>query len=352
MEKIIEKLKQFFYWLLLQYKYLNQSFYIKKYLNEESKKILPPPSVKNVKSHWRQYTRLFDINFTRFYTAMNGEFSKYYIPDNLYYSYIDMHFNNSVFSPGVDIKAFYEIINPNLKMAKTTFRKLNGSCYSSDFKLIKELQIKDHFKADLEYIYKPAFDSQGGKGIKFLNSNDITPEFIDSNNNFIIQDVIEQHESLSKLHRSSLNTIRIITLFFKGQVYILSSVLRMGISGSRIDNASKGGIVVGIDESGRLKEIAYSSSDRKKYTEHPDSQIVFDGYQIEGFDSVVNIVSEQAKKFPFFRLISWDFAIDKTGEAVFVEFNLKNGQLDFHQFCNGPLFGELTDEVLSEVFLN
>lgn len=351
MAHFVKIIKKLFYRLVIYYKYLNQSFYIKGYLNKESKNILPPPSVENVKSYWSQYTRKFDINFTRYYTSMNGEFSQYYIPDNLYYSYIDMYFNNSSFSPGFDIKAFYEIINPNLRMAKTAFRKLNGICYSSDYELIKEKKYLDQFELDQEYIYKPAFDSQGGRGILFLKTNDITKDFLHSNDNFIIQELVQQHETLSKLHPSSLNTIRVISLFIKGEIHILSSVLRMGVSGSRVDNASKGGIVVGIDNNGKLKKTAYNSNERTKFTAHPDSQIVFEGYKIHGFNSVLDIVSEHAKKFPYFRLISWDFAIDKNGEAVFIEYNLKNGQLDFHQFCNGPLFGDLTDDVLSEVFL-
>lgn len=28
------------------------------------------------------------------------------------------------------------------------------------------------------------------------------------------------------------------------------------------------------------------------------------------------------------------------------------GELDFHQLCNGPIFGDLTEEVLKDVFEN
>lgn len=51
-----------------------------------------------------------------------------------------------------------------------------------------------------------------------------------------------------------------------------------------------------------------------------------------------------------FRLVLWDVAIDEHGIPVLIEANLRNGECDFHQFNNGPLFGELTDQVLGEVF--
>ena len=51
-----------------------------------------------------------------------------------------------------------------------------------------------------------------------------------------------------------------------------------------------------------------------------------------------------------FRLISWDVAIDENAEPVLIEANLQMGDIDILQPVNGPLFGELTDDVLREVF--
>lgn len=51
-----------------------------------------------------------------------------------------------------------------------------------------------------------------------------------------------------------------------------------------------------------------------------------------------------------FRLVSWDIAIDKNGNAVLIEANMRKGGINFHQFNNGPLFGNLTERVLEEVF--
>jgi hypothetical protein len=50
------------------------------------------------------------------------------------------------------------------------------------------------------------------------------------------------------------------------------------------------------------------------------------------------------------RLCSWDIAIGQDGDPVLVEANLSFGEVDFHQMCNGPIFGDLTEAVLAEVF--
>ena len=49
-------------------------------------------------------------------------------------------------------------------------------------------------------------------------------------------------------------------------------------------------------------------------------------------------------------MISWDIAIDNNTDPILVEANFANGQLDFHQLNNGPLFGNLTESILTQVF--
>ena len=51
-------------------------------------------------------------------------------------------------------------------------------------------------------------------------------------------------------------------------------------------------------------------------------------------------------------MISWDLAIEENGDPLLIEFNVCYGELDFHQLCNGPIFKDLTREVLDDVFEN
>lgn len=324
----------------------------KRSLKEEDLNYLNKAEIKEAEDYWRKYTNKYEVKYCSYYSSVSGSFDKRYITDYLYYSYIDKHFNNVKKANGIDDKNYYDNLFPNLKQPRTILRKMNNHYYDYDYNLLKPQDVKNIINKEKRYILKPSTESNGGKGIIFVDNLN-TKKFDDllSSDNFIIQKQVGQHKMLKDLHPSSLNTFRIISLFFKGKVYILSSLLRIGISGSRVDNVSKGGIVVGINENGKLKKEAYSSNERKTYTQHPDTKIIFEGYKIPKHKEILDIIKKEAIKFPNFRMVSWDFSVDENEEIIFIELNLYSGQLDIHQFTNGPLFGELTEEVLAEVFV-
>ena len=176
-------------------------------------------------------------------------------------------------------------------------------------------------------------------------------DYLQMADNVVCQEVIKQHESLERLNSSSINTVRIMTLLFKNRVNVLSSVLRMGVNGSRTDNASSGGIVCGIKSDGLLKNYAYDTSARK-YKTHPQGAD-FGCFRVPNYNDCVDMAVNLAKRFSSIsRLISWDIAIDAAGQPSLIEANFSGGELDFHQLCNGPIFGDLTEEVLNNVFEN
>lgn len=166
----------------------------------------------------------------------------------------------------------------------------------------------------------------------------------------VVQAGIKQSAILSSINKDSVNTARLLSLLKKdGSVKIYSSILRMGIKGAKVDNASSGGISCGINEDGHLKSIAYSNTG-VKYYEHPSTHAKFSDFTIPNFQKMKDIVIETHPKLPHFRLIGWDIACDDLNEPVLIEANLCDSELDFHQLNNGPVFGEDTESILSEVF--
>lgn len=175
--------------------------------------------------------------------------------------------------------------------------------------------------------------------------------FMENNTNVICQEVVKQNQTLSVLNSSSVNTIRIMTLFYDNQVHALSSVLRMGVNGARTDNASSGGLVCGLLPKGQLKDVAYDTC-ANEYLRHPQGA-EFNKFTVPNYDECLCFVSILAKRFASVtRLISWDIAIDEIGHPLLIEFGVSNGQMDFHQLYNGPILGNLTEDVLKDVFNN
>lgn len=188
-------------------------------------------------------------------------------------------------------------------------------------------------------IIKPSVNSSGGSGIVFWrDSDDMDIEvLLKKCDNVVVQELIKQHPTLSAIHPDSVNSIRIMTITTGDKVNELSSILRMGVGKSQVDNVSSGGIAVGIDENGRLKGKAFSGNG-KCFEKHPDGAD-FKGIEVPAFQDCLDICKATAPRFArFSRLISWDFAIGIDNKPLLIEANFRWGELDFHQMCNGPIF--------------
>ena len=87
------------------------------------------------------------------------------------------------------------------------------------------------------------------------------------------------------------------------------------------------------------------------YTMHPDSKIGFDGYMIPSYATCRQLVLSLAPRlYNVSRLVSWDLAISEDGEPVLIEANMTYGGCNIPQMANGPLYGDLTGDVIKEVF--
>ena len=295
-----------------------------------------------------------------YYSSKNGQFDPRYIPNTLYYTVIDQHFNARKLGYGFNDKNYYSKIFSDIKQPKVLVRKINGMLFDENYNQISGKKALDLIISETEVICKPSQETGSGRGIRFFSRN-ISEEickFLDDNrtyDDYIVQALIKQHPTLNKVHAGSINTYRICSLLMNDGVHILSSVLRMGIGTSRVDNATAkdnakyDGMTCGIDESGKLNKYAYGYHTGRRYDKHPDG-LVFDGFQLPSFDKAIELVKQAHPRIAHFRLVSWDIAIDDAGEAVLVEANMRKGSINFHQFNNGPLFGGLTDQVLAEVF--
>ena len=201
---------------------------------------------------------------------------------------------------------------------------------------------------------KQARDSAGGHGISFFNKGtsfqELKSKISKIPGDIVIQEAITQHPEMARLNDSSVNTIRVLSLLARdGDVRIISAITRMGINGAKVDNASSGGITCGIKEDGKLKDIAFSAKGQR-FDSHPNTGLIFSSVVIPSYNELLSKVKELHPLLPHFRLVSWDFCIDKDGDPVLIEANFKQGELDFHQLNNGPVFGEETAAILDEVF--
>ena len=322
---------------------------------QTEKNVLTDEMKKEVKAFWSGY-RSVPLVYHNFYTEKYGEFHKEYIPDEIYYNYIQPYFNSYRLAKALDNKCYYHKMFPGIAQPKLVAYRLNGFWYADDVMLLGgEKEAFEVVAKEKEVFVKRAADSGGGHGVKYLHCKDITEEEFseeikDFKGDVAIQRGITQHEALSKINPSSVNTIRIITLLKREETLVLSAILRMGVGASKVDNSSSGGMTIGLTTDGKLKKTACVDK-RRFVTEHPTSGVVFDGYQLPSFGEATDLVKRASRMVPHFRMVAWDIAILEDGTPTLIEANLYDGQLDSHQIHNGPLFGEDTKKVLDEVIL-
>jgi hypothetical protein len=134
----------------------------------------------------------------------------------------------------------------------------------------------------------------------------------------VVQQRLYQHPQMCKLHPNSLNTIRIVTLFSDNEVVPMSAVMRVGVKGRQFDNWAAGGISLAIDlTTGRLSRKGICKPGLGGIVEqHPDTGIIFEGFEIPNFAQVVQMVCALHGFFYGIHSVGWDVAIAKEGPVV------------------------------------
>lgn len=199
------------------------------------------------------------------------------------------------------------------------------------------------------FVIKKTVDTSSGRDVQIFDPNkmDIREEIKRFGESWVAQELIEQHPDLQKLNSTSLNTFRVITYICDGSICVCPVALRMGRSGADRDNIHYGGISIGVNADGTLKQFAFAECG-DKFTKHPDSKICFEGYRIEGAGAKIRDTAIRChERMPWLGILSWDLSIDAEGRIVLIEVNTTGQSAWFCQMVNGePLFGENTGKML------
>ena len=134
---------------------------------------------------------------------------------------------------------------------------------------------------------------------------------------YICEELINQDSRLATFNESSVNTVRIPSIWAKSEAHILYPFLRTGRKGSVVDNGGSGGIFALIDaESGVVVSDGFDQSGHR-FVKHPDSHVIYKGYQIPEWASLKAAVNKVHSTMPKeFKYVGWDFALTNKGWCV------------------------------------
>ena len=307
---------------------------------------------RQIRDYWKPYTKHICYKWHTFFYSVTGDFDVRYIPEDLMFTEIEGYFNDWSSAHGVDNKNNYQYYFPDVRQPKSVLHLMRGIWHLGDYSVCSfEDALKHALRFD-KLVIKDALDSGKGCSLNFWQKSDgaeaLAKLLGSAKSDIIVQEFITQHPRLGAFNENSVNSIRIVTFLFEEKYHVLAAHLRLGQNGAQLDNVAAGGICCSVKPNGTLKKIGYNK-DAVAFEKHPCG-IVFDGFLVPGWDNVVAAAKKLHERMGDFRIISWDFAVDQEEQPVFIEMNLKYGAMQNHQLHNGPLFGDMTDRVLNEVY--
>ena len=288
-----------------------------------------------------------------YFYSRTGFFTKEYIPNNFYHCELVPRANIHRLQGVLGDKNMCDFLFPGEKKVHSFLKKINGYYYFES-EPVSEKDAISACKNLKDVIIKPAKESEG-RGVQLFSVEDgvttvdgktVGQLFNEYGNDFLIQDRIKQHKDMAALNPSSVNTMRILSYRSGMEVLIIYSVIRIGRSGSVVDNQCAGGISTTISSEGVLGKTAFGgfSTDNIVTT---DTGIELAGYQLPSYEKAIEMVKRLHLKLPWFNLVGWDIAIQEDGNPVLIEFNTNPG-LSQSAFKSG--MGEYTERIIRELW--
>lgn len=253
----------------------------------------------------------------------------------------DDAYRSSFITEGIRL-SFYPRMNVNkntdlLENKYRTYKKYKDMYKREIIRIVKDENPTEENIKKLEefavrhklYVVKPAYAAFGKsvrtESLEMYDSVELAFEAY-RKNGVVIEELIEQGEEMSRIHASSVNTLRLPTVIVKDEngepeVRLFHPSLRTGRGESFVDNFSAGGVSALIDPVTGI--ICTDGADKKghSYECHPDSGVKFKGFQIPDWEEAVSMVKKAAMTLPDNHYCGWDLAYSSQWGWCMVEAN-------------------------------
>ena len=232
-----------------------------------------------------------------------------------------------------------------MRFPQSVIHCIDGQLYDDEFRMINSNIANSILNSYDALVFKKTLFSGHGEGVILCHKGEYG-DLIGKNwggGNYIVQKVIRQCSEFAQFNESSVNVVRMTTLFWNGQVYILGGILRIGAPGSFCDHTGYNNVnprVVGIHDDGKLYD----------YCIDPDGEIMYkecfgkktDGALVPKYEEMKQQAISVHKHYPHNRIIGWDFTVDRNEEVICIEYNPDQPGIIQTQMAIGPIFNRIT----------
>ena len=238
------------------------------------------------------------------------------VKDELKKTYVTRTVNNEYFKL-FNKPEFYKYFNEKdiflekfFKFVNRDFINIAKHDYASYLEFVKKHSV---------FMAKP-IDQSGGHDVekieidKNTDLDDLYNRLI-KNKQYLLEELVEQIDYMSKLYPCSVNTIRLVTVRYKEKTHIVCSVIRIGNNGHSVDNFHSEGMFSTISENGIINKPAIDRN-TNEYVVHPYTNTPIVGFKIKDYDKLVNLVKKASEVVPEVGYVGWDVAISKNGPVL------------------------------------
>ncbi|WP_169463233.1 sugar-transfer associated ATP-grasp domain-containing protein [Kaistella palustris] len=304
------------------------------------------------KKYWKPFHWNIETDTIHIVHTLSGKFDRRIIPENIFFSDIELTLNYSKSKYFLTNKSMYNRWYKSDLFPKDYLHKMNEIIYDSNLVELSNTGVLNETLQLVKFpvVIKPNIDTSGGSNIFFINDLVELKEKMRTLKNYVVQERLVQNTFFSNITNAHTIRVCLYKSVKDNQVHILNMALRMGKDGS-LDNDGAGGIALSINEkTGKAGGVAYNKYGTK-YHKHPNSNVALD-FTIPYFDKLCANSVDICENIIDLRIISLDMFLDSNNEWRVIEVNLYGHSIRFAQYFGKPFFGEFTDEVKEYCLVN
>lgn len=216
----------------------------------------------------------------------------------------------------------YEAYKRFSKYFKRDVVEINGP---EDYGLFQEF-VKNH----PSFVVKPGGLALGIGVYKvdkddYTNIQDLFRKILEDNNKsvddyawsyskgVVLEEIIQQEETMASLHPYSINGVRITTVKLGDEIHVVHPWLKIGANQGFVTSAAFGTMDAGIDpETGIVDSEGYLES-RQSHRIHPNTNVEILGFQVPRWEEAVSLAKELAMQLDTLHYVGWDLALTPNG---------------------------------------
>lgn len=309
-----------------------------------------------ITDYWAQFGILiYDFSWHKMFYSVTGIHDPRFVPDLVAGMILYEYYNDKAYENTWRDKNMFDRLLPDVPLPYIYGKRIRNRYSINNQYVLGGISFVDsmleYLREDSDIIIKNTRSTGFGRGVKKYHihcKEDLTSAIREWENcdNYIVQEYINQHDSLAQFNESSSNMIRVCSWRHGNEVEILYAAVRAGIPGSVTDVSFVNGIeqvrIVGIKDG--------IFGDRMIDQDGRDVKELPQGMTVPGWEKITQIIKDNHPLVDNFDIIGWDFTIDKMGNPVCFEWNIQWPGTVLYQYANGPLYGNFTEGLFS--FLN